>query len=64
MDKNSGVAILSSFFDGRTKMAGGAIVSPALFKSASESASTRNEILRQQRKAMEVRTLLKGGKAK
>ena len=64
MDKNSGVAILSSFFDGRTKMAGGAIVSPALLKSASESASTRNEILRQQRKAMEVRTLLKGGKAK
>ncbi len=60
--KDAGLSTLSSYFDGRPKMAGGAIVSPALLKTASEAAAARNEILRQQRKAIEARALLKGPK--
>ena len=55
---------LSQHFAGRPRMAGGAIISPALLKSAAENAAQENEILRQQRKAAEVRGLLKDKKGK
>ena len=53
---------MAEHFSGKPRMAGGAIVSPALLKHAAEKAAQDNDILKQQRKAAEVRGLLKNGK--
>eukprot|EP00973_Karenia_brevis_P052464 7289783-Karenia_brevis.AAC.1 len=50
---------MAEHFGGKPRMAGGAIVSPALLKHGSEKAAQDNDILKQQRKAAEVRALLK-----
>lgn len=55
-------ATLSEHFSGRPRMAGGAIVSPALLKHAAEKAALDNDIVKQQRKAAETRALLKNKK--
>ena len=49
----------ASHFDGRPKMAGGAIVAPALLKAVADKAAAENDIIKQQRKALEARTLLR-----
>ena len=49
-------------FNGRPRMAGGAIVMPASIRHAADGAAQDNEILKQQRKAAEVRVRLKGKK--
>eukprot|EP00973_Karenia_brevis_P038387 5292863-Karenia_brevis.AAC.1 len=46
-------AALSEHFGGRPRMAGGAIISPALLKYVSEKAAQDNELVKQQRKAAE-----------
>ena len=53
---------MSEHFNGRSRMAGGAIVMSSLLKYAAEKASQDSDILKQQRKAAEVRGLLKGKK--
>ena len=50
---------MAPHFEGRTRMAGGAIVSPDLLRHVAEKAAQENDILKQQRKAAEVRALLK-----
>jgi hypothetical protein len=63
LEKSSDLtASMAEHFNGRPRMAGGAIVSPALLRHAAERASQENEILKQQRKAAEARGLLKGPK--
>jgi hypothetical protein len=53
---------MAEHFSGKPRMAGGAIVSPALLKHAATKAAEDNDILKQQRKASDVRGLLKHGK--
>ena len=65
MEKASDLtASTAEHFSGKPRMAGGAIVSPALLKHAAERAAQGNDILKQQRKAAEVRGLLKNGAKK
>ncbi len=53
------VVSMGEHFAGKPRMAGGAIVSPELLRYAATKAAEDNEILKQQRKAAEVRGLLK-----
>jgi hypothetical protein len=63
LEKASDVtASMAEHFGGRPRMAGGAIISPDLLRHAATRAAQDNEILKQQRKAAEVRGLLKGPK--
>jgi hypothetical protein len=57
-------ASMAEHFTGKPRMAGGAIVSPALLRHAAERAAQDNDILKQQRKAAETRGLLKNGNKK
>ena len=57
--KDSFFATVGRHFDGRMKALGGAIVSPALLSSATDSAKTESEVFRQQRKAVEARLPLR-----
>ena len=60
LDKSKDVtSAMAEHFGGKPRMAGGAIVSPALLKHVSEKAAQDYEILKQQRKAAEVRALMK-----
>jgi hypothetical protein len=51
-------AQVREYFSGKARMTGGAIISPALLKAASTQAAQDNDILKQQRKALETRALL------
>ena len=60
LDKSRDLAsTMAEHFSGRPRMAGGAIVAPTLIKHAAEKAAQDNEILKQQRKAVEARVLLR-----
>ncbi len=65
MEKASDLTVfMVGNFSGKQRMAGGAIVSPALLKHAAERAAQDHDILKQQRKAAEVRGFLKYGSKK
>ncbi len=53
---------LAEHFSGRPRMAGGAIVSPALLKHAAEWAAQDIELIKQQHKAVEARMLQRNSK--
>lgn len=48
-------ALTSEIFEGKHKMAGGAIVAPALIEHVAKRAAESSVILKQQRKALEAR---------
>jgi hypothetical protein len=54
--------VISEHFSGRPRMLGGAIISPALLKSAADRAAQDNELVKQQRKAADARIRLRSGK--
>ena len=51
------MAVTAELFAGRVRMAGGAIVSPRLIEFVARKAADNSDILKQQRKALEVRGL-------
>ncbi len=51
------MAMTNELFSGRLRMAGGAIVCPSLIEYVARKAAENSEILKQQRKAIEVRGL-------
>jgi hypothetical protein len=51
----------AEYFLGRSRRTGGAVISPDLLKWVSEKAARESAILKEQRKAAEERSLLKGG---
>jgi hypothetical protein len=55
---SDGSAHVKEFFTGKATMAGGAIICPALLKSAASSAAQHNDILKQRRKLLETKSAL------
>ena len=54
---SSAAVLTSELFRGRSRMAGGAIISPLLIEYVAKKSGENSEILKQQRKALEVRGL-------